>query len=147
MSVYIERMKQMSSTHSPTYRKSSLTSMPALPYFLNVNGERMSEPVLRSVAIDPPGSGCPWYLSSIGLGSKLSTCDRPPFMKRKMTCFARAGKSSLRPSSAAREIDCDTIPANAIIPNPLPIRLNASRLVIAISIHKEELGRTHQNLG
>jgi hypothetical protein len=29
----------------------------ALPYFLNVNGERISAPVLRSVAIEPPGSG------------------------------------------------------------------------------------------
>ncbi len=91
MSVYIERMKQMSSAHPPTCGNSSLTSMPALPYFLNVNGERMSAPVLRSVAMLPPGRGWPWYLSSIGFGSKLSTCDRPPFMKRKITRLARAG--------------------------------------------------------
>jgi len=39
MSVYIERIRQMSSTHSPTCGKSSLTSMPALPYFLKVNGD------------------------------------------------------------------------------------------------------------
>ena len=55
MSVYIERMKQMSSAHSPTCGNSSLTSMPALPYFLNVNGERISAPVLRSVATDAAG--------------------------------------------------------------------------------------------
>ena len=91
MSVYIERMKQMSSAHSPTCGNSSLTSIPALPYFLNANGERISAPVLRSVATEPPGSGWPWYLSSIGFGSKLSTCERPPFMNRKMTRLARAG--------------------------------------------------------
>ena len=65
--------------------------MPLWPYFLNVNGDFISEPVLRSVATVPPGSGCPWYFSSIGFGSKLSTCDSPPFMNRKMTCLARAG--------------------------------------------------------
>ena len=81
----------MSSAHSPTCGNSSLTSMPHLPYFLNVNGDRISAPVLRSVAMLPPGSGWPWYLSSIGLGSKLSTCESPPFMNRKMTCFALAG--------------------------------------------------------
>ena len=81
----------MSSAHSPTCGKSSLTSMPPLPYFLNVNGDFISAPVLRSVSTVPPGSGWPWYLSSIGFGSKLSTCERPPFMKRKMTCLAFAG--------------------------------------------------------
>ena len=44
-----------------------------------------------SVATAPPGSGWPWYLSSIGFGSKLSTCERPPFMNRKITRLARAG--------------------------------------------------------
>ncbi len=91
ISVYIDRMKQMSSAHSPTWGNSSLTSIPALPYFLNANGERINAPVLRSVATEPPGSGWPWYLSSIGFGSKLSTCERPPFMNRKMTRLARAG--------------------------------------------------------
>jgi hypothetical protein len=65
--------------------------MPHCPYFLNVKGERISAPVFRSVAIEPPGSGWPWYLSSIGFGSKLSTCDSPPFMNRKITRFAFAG--------------------------------------------------------
>ena len=68
MSVYIERMTQMSSTHSPTCGNSSLTSMPLWPYFLNVNGDVISAPVLRSVATVPPGSGWPSYLSSIGFG-------------------------------------------------------------------------------
>ena len=65
--------------------------MPGLAVFLNAKGERISAPVLRSVATVPPGSCCPWYLSSIGFGSKLSTCDNPPFMNRKMTRLARAG--------------------------------------------------------
>ena len=34
----------------------------------------------------------PAYLSSIGLGSNVSTCDGPPFMKRWMTRLALAGK-------------------------------------------------------
>src|SRR5436190_11876099 len=120
MSVYIERMKQMSSTHSPTYGNSSLTSIPALPYFLNVKGERISAPVLRSVATLPPGRGWPWNLSSIGLGSKLSTCDRPPFMNRKMTCLARAGW--WRPGVwAARSRDRPTRLAKASMPKPFPM--------------------------
>ncbi len=90
MSVYIDRMKQMSSTHSPTCGQISLTSMPLCPYFLKLNGDRSSVPVFRSVATNPPGSGWPWYFSSIGFGSKQSTCDAPPFMKRKMTRLARA---------------------------------------------------------
>jgi hypothetical protein len=59
MSVYTERMKQMSSAISPTCGNNSLTSMPHCPYFLNANGERSSVPVFRSVATMPPGSGWP----------------------------------------------------------------------------------------
>ena len=91
MSVYIERITQMSSAWAPTIGNSSLTSSPLWPYFLKANGDFIKPPVLRSVAMLPPGSGWPWNLSSIGFGSKLSTCESPPFMKRKMTCFARAG--------------------------------------------------------
>ena len=39
----------MSSIDSPTFAKSSLTSIPLLPYFLNLNGEGNAAPVLRSV--------------------------------------------------------------------------------------------------
>ncbi len=91
MSVHTERITQMSSMQPPTCGKISLTSIPLCPYFLNVNGDFISAPVLRSVATSPPGSGWPWYLSSIGFGSKLSTCESPPFMNRKMTRLARAG--------------------------------------------------------
>ena len=103
MSVCIERITQMSSAHAPTCGKSSLTSRPLWPYFVNANGDCMSEPVLRSVATVPPGSGCPWYFASIGFGSKLSTCDSPPFMNRKITRVARAGwcKPLASPAAAA----------------------------------------------
>src|SRR6266436_920403 len=59
ISVYIERIQQMSSAHAPTFGNSSLTSMPHFPYFWKVNGDRISAPVLRSVATAPPGRGCP----------------------------------------------------------------------------------------
>ena len=49
----------MSSAQAPTFGNSSLTSIPHWPYFLNANGERINAPVLRSVAIVPPGSGWP----------------------------------------------------------------------------------------
>src|SRR3989442_16032943 len=34
----------------------------------------------------------PAYLASAGLGSNVSTCEGPPFIKRKITRLARAGK-------------------------------------------------------
>ena len=73
--------------------------MPLWPYFLNANGDRISAPVLRSVAMVPPGSGWPWYLSSIGLGSKLSTCDSPPFMNRKIDVLGARGM--MQPAGSA----------------------------------------------
>ena len=36
-----------------------------------------------------PGKGLPSSRSRSGLGSKVSMCDGPPFMKRKMTRLAR----------------------------------------------------------
>ena len=71
-------------------------------------------------ALSPPGRhGGRWILPGItlerGLGSNVSTCDGPPFMNKKMTRLARAGKcdalgargsrgtaSSLPPVAAAR---------------------------------------------
>ena len=137
MSVCIERMTQMSSAQAPTCGKSSLTSSPLLPYFVNVNGDCISVPVLRSVATGPPGSGWPWYFASIGFGSKLSTCDRPPFMNRKMTCFAFAGwcrplkvfAAAFCGAAAAASRDWPSMPAKAIMPKPLPMRQRASRRV------------------
>src|SRR5207237_1303928 len=81
-----------------------------------------------------------------GLGSKVSTCDQPPFMNRKITRLARAGKcdgfTSSGPCPAARRVS-----ASASIPNPLPMNLRTSRRYINASlIQCAELARTHQDL-
>src|SRR6266853_4024052 len=85
-------MTHTSSMHSPSLGKISLTSIPLWPYFLNLNGDASRLPVFRSVFKFPEGIGLPSYFVSIGLGSKVSTCDGPPFRNKKITCFARAGK-------------------------------------------------------
>src|SRR5688572_1676714 len=79
-------------------------------------------------------------------------------MNRKMTCLARAGWCSppdwvtaFGRCSAAAESDCDTSPANAIMPKPLPMRQSASRRVTGgrdrcdMSAHKQELVRAQQH--
>ena len=52
--------------------------VPLWPWRLNLKGEGSAAPVLRSVVRLPAGKGLPAYLSSIGLGSNVSTCDGPP---------------------------------------------------------------------
>src|SRR5262252_6700602 len=94
ISAHIERMTHKSSATVPRFGQSSLISSQHLPYRLHLNGDFIRLPVLRSVSTDPPGVGCPSYLSSIGFGSNVSTCERPPFMNRKMTRFARGLKCS-----------------------------------------------------
>src|SRR5262249_57725197 len=84
------------------------------------------------------GSGLPWYLSSSGLGSKVSTCEGPPFRKRWTTRCAFAGKcggrgasgfvsagaaraeEGSRPSSASK-------PVSPNRPKPSPLRRSNSR--------------------
>src|SRR5205807_2192217 len=90
MSLHIERTMQRSSTCSPTFEKISLTSMPLWPNFLNSNGVGNADPVRRSV-FSVIGIGLPPYLPSDGFGSKVSTCEGPPFMNRWMTRLALAG--------------------------------------------------------
>ena len=74
--------------------------------------------------------------SSTGLGSNVSTCDGPPFMNRKMTRFARAGKcgglgasgfagTAASEALAARLGQCPAsarTPASPRAPKPPPIR-------------------------
>ena len=76
-----------------------------------------------------------------GFGSKVSTCEGPPGMKRKMTRLARAGKCGARLARAASEIPvfpkdaaapvsarASAInPARATVPNPPPITRNIWR--------------------
>src|SRR4051794_32846598 len=95
-SACMERMTQMSSMHWPTFLKRSLTSMPDWPYLLNLNGEGKAAPVRRSVRRVGIGRILPANLARAGLGSKVSTWDGPPFMKRWMTRLALAGNWGLR---------------------------------------------------
>ena len=74
MSVYIERMIAMSSTCSPNFENTSLTSMPDWPCLVNLNGEGIATP-LRS------GRDLSAYLASAGLGSHVSTCEGAPWAK------------------------------------------------------------------
>src|SRR6185503_7825731 len=61
------------------------------PYFLNENGEGKAVPVLRSVR-KLTGIGLPAHFFSDGLGSKLSSWEGPPFMKRWITRLALGAK-------------------------------------------------------
>src|SRR5262245_61839130 len=87
----------------------------------------------------------------MGLGSKVSTCDMPPFMNRKIILFARGAKCG---AFGASEDDCPVAvasPPNAIMPKPLPMRRSASRRVSggkvgSMSIDKAELIRTQKYL-
>src|SRR5436305_93913 len=120
-------MMQRSSITDPRWGKTSLTSVPLCPYFSNVNGDRIRLPTLRSWDKGPPGIGWPSYFVSVGLGSKLSTCDKPPFMNRKITRFAFGLKLGLSISQGAGPfVDAALATelaraAKLIIPKPAPI--------------------------
>src|SRR5207237_438680 len=92
LSATIERMIQRSSTHPARWGKSSLTSAPALPYFWNSKGEESRLPVfVRSSLGFSKGRGFPLSRARRSLGSKVSTWEGPPDIKRKITLLARAG--------------------------------------------------------
>ena len=67
MSEIIDRTIQNSSMIFAVCGKSSLTSMPFLPYFWKRNGDFIRLPVANSVRGVSYGSGLPSYFSSIGL--------------------------------------------------------------------------------
>src|SRR5580692_12620932 len=94
MSPYIERTTQISSAISDWYGKRSEISMPDLPYFLNVRlVPRIRELELTFLYCTSPNSAgrfCPSSLFNRGLGSKVSRCDGPPAMNRKIIDFAGA---------------------------------------------------------
>src|SRR5829696_6760590 len=89
----------------------------------------MAAPVFRSVRKLVVGSGLPWYLSSSGLGSNVSTWDGPPFMNRWTTCFAQAGKCGFFGASGFGASPWSRS-ARARDPNPRPERTSRSRRVI-----------------
>src|SRR3954465_8136385 len=88
----MERTTQTSSMLSAKLGKSSLTSMPLCPYFLNLKGEGNAAPVRRSVFKFSMGNNLPAYLASDGLGAKVSTWEGPPLAKIWMICFTLDGK-------------------------------------------------------
>ena len=129
------------------------TSMPLSPRRLRL--ERRGHDLAGSCggrSSTEAGGAWPSYFSSAGLGSKVSTCDGPPFMNRKITRFARAGKWGDRGAIGSAGIDASPPagPARADVgppsrpasartlprpsaPNPPPIRLNSIRRLIGSS--------------
>src|SRR5713226_1055877 len=89
--VYIERITHRSSAHSEMRGKISLIGSPDWPHRLKRNGDIISPPVRRSVLRTLEGV-CPLYRARAGLGSNVSTCDGPPFMKTWMMRLARGRK-------------------------------------------------------
>src|SRR5262249_547282 len=111
-------------------------SMPDSPYFCVLNGDFISlPPFLRPLlATTDSGSVSPSCFVSSSLGSKVSTCDGPPFMNRKIRRFAFAGKCGAFGASgfadfsaAARKPASAKTFASASAPKPPPMRVNTSR--------------------
>src|SRR5712691_5450996 len=82
----------MSSMFSAVFAKSSLTSIPFLPYFLKENGDGNGAPVRRSVRRFSRASGLPAYFARAGFGSNVSTCEGPAVMDKWITGLGLAGK-------------------------------------------------------
>ena len=94
--------RHRSSTQPATCGNSSLTHAPLSPCCWNFHGERNRFPVLANCTRGlANGQGRPSSRVSSGLGSKVSRCEGPPFMNRKITRFARAAKCGAGASPAA----------------------------------------------
>ncbi len=87
-SVCIERITANSSACFAISGSNSLNSVPLWPCFVNFHGEPMS--FARPPGV--PGLILPWSAVSFGFGSSRSTCEGAPFMQRKITRLAVAGK-------------------------------------------------------
>ena len=66
----------------------SLTSTPDFPCLLNLKGDCINPPVFRSVDLFAISGRWPLYFIKEGFGSKVSTWEGPPFMKRWIKYFA-----------------------------------------------------------
>jgi hypothetical protein len=66
------------------FGKISLTSMPLCPHRSELEGRGEGRAGLRSVGRLPVEEASRRILSREGLGSKVSTCEGPPFMKKWM---------------------------------------------------------------
>src|SRR5262245_12724488 len=119
-----------------TCGNSSLTSIPLCPCFLNFHGEASRLPVAANSNLGLAiGSGLPSISVSLGFGSKVSTCETPPCMNRKITRLARGAKCGV--------VACASSPskaANATPPKPQATWRKASRREIwpVISILDEQ---------
>src|SRR5271165_1846726 len=86
-------MIAISSTQPATCGNTSLTHAPDCPCCWNLNGDaRILSLMLNTVVGVLKGIGFPLSRSRRGLGSKVSTWEGPPSMKRKMTDLALAAK-------------------------------------------------------
>src|SRR3954470_15069900 len=94
-SVHMERITHRSSAQEPRLANSSLISRPERPYFSNLNGVGKARPL-------KPGSVWSAKRASVGLGSKVSTCEGPPPAKMWTTCFAFTGKCGCRGAKGER---------------------------------------------
>src|SRR5262249_47977621 len=124
ISVYIDRITARSSTISPSFGKTSLTSMPERPFFENLNGDAYATPSV-------PGIVFPSYCASDGFGSHVSTCDGAPCAKICTTCFAFTGNcgdfgiSVATDSIAFAFVPINSSPSNVArlnAPKPIPAR-------------------------
>src|SRR5262249_31632456 len=80
----------ISSTHWATWGKRELTGIPLCPCCLNSHGELRTLPTLSNwVGWTLALMGWPCSFSRRGLGSKVSTWEGPPSMKRKVAFLAR----------------------------------------------------------
>src|SRR6185436_6031181 len=92
-SACIPRITQRSSTDWARLGKSSLTSIPLWPYFLNLKLEgNATLPFVLPPFWNSDGRALPDRRSSAGFGSNVSTCEGPPLAKMWITRFALPGK-------------------------------------------------------
>ncbi len=90
MSVCRLRTTQSSSATRPRCGNSSLIGKPDSPCCEKRKGEaiRGSTSVPRRWTAE---TLFPWSTAKRGLGSNVSTCEKPPVRKTKIRCLARAG--------------------------------------------------------
>ena len=125
--VNIERMTQSSSATVARFGSSSLISMPALPCFANENFVGISPAVVRSVRRSAVAGRWPAYFMSAGFGSHRSTCDGPPVMNSRITCFAfgaKCGPTTCVPAASASSASRSARPS---MPMPPHMHFSASR--------------------
>jgi hypothetical protein len=99
------------------------------------------KPVPRLFLKSSPVGCWPAYFSSAGLGSNVSTCEGPPFMKRKITRLALGAKCGARTLSTDEAIaDRGSMDASAAIPNPAQLFWSiCRRLTCNPSVHIKRL--------